>query len=133
MQDNIAGRTEGLHLKAQADPAMGIVVAGEVAAKVVFEDAISLAFLDIRPAAPVMRTVDTRANLSHQPASTRNFVRRYNGSMTTADELRQVLGPIGIWMPPPARSGIDPEKYGREITGPEYPATLDYIIAGVAG
>jgi hypothetical protein len=25
------------------------------------------------------------------------------------------------------------EKYGREITGPEYPATLDYIIAGVAG
>jgi hypothetical protein len=25
------------------------------------------------------------------------------------------------------------EKYGRELTGPEYPATLDYIIAGVAG
>ena len=25
------------------------------------------------------------------------------------------------------------EKYGREITGPEYPATLDFIIAGVAG
>lgn len=25
------------------------------------------------------------------------------------------------------------QKYGREITGPEYPATLDYIIAGVAG
>lgn len=25
------------------------------------------------------------------------------------------------------------EKYGREITGPEYPATLDYMIAGVAG
>jgi hypothetical protein len=25
------------------------------------------------------------------------------------------------------------EKYGREISGPEYPATLDYIIAGVAG
>jgi len=24
-------------------------------------------------------------------------------------------------------------KYGRELTGPEYPATLDYIIAGVAG
>ncbi len=24
-------------------------------------------------------------------------------------------------------------KYGREIIGPEYPATLDYIIAGVAG
>lgn len=25
------------------------------------------------------------------------------------------------------------EKYGREISGPEYPATLDYLIAGVAG
>jgi hypothetical protein len=25
------------------------------------------------------------------------------------------------------------EKYGREITGPEYPATLDHIVAGVAG
>ena len=25
------------------------------------------------------------------------------------------------------------EKYGRELTGPEYPATLDHIIAGVAG
>ncbi len=24
-------------------------------------------------------------------------------------------------------------KYGREISGPEYPATLDHIIAGVAG
>jgi hypothetical protein len=25
------------------------------------------------------------------------------------------------------------DKYGREIPGPEYPATLDHIIAGVAG
>lgn len=25
------------------------------------------------------------------------------------------------------------EKYGREIGGPEYPATLDHMIAGVAG
>ena len=25
------------------------------------------------------------------------------------------------------------DKYGREVTGPEYPATLDFIIAGVAG
>ena len=25
------------------------------------------------------------------------------------------------------------EKYGKEIPGPEYPATLDHIIAGVAG
>ncbi len=25
------------------------------------------------------------------------------------------------------------EKYGRELTGPEFPATLDHIIGGVAG
>ena len=25
------------------------------------------------------------------------------------------------------------EKYGRKISGKEYPATLDHIIAGVAG
>ena len=25
------------------------------------------------------------------------------------------------------------EKYGRELPGPEYPATLDHMIAGVAG
>ena len=25
------------------------------------------------------------------------------------------------------------QKYGREIKGPEYPATLDYVVAGVAG
>jgi len=25
------------------------------------------------------------------------------------------------------------EKYGRQISGPEYAATLDHIIAGVAG
>ncbi len=29
--------------------------------------------------------------------------------------------------------GFYGRKYGREITGPEYPATLDYIIAGIAG
>ena len=25
------------------------------------------------------------------------------------------------------------EKYGRKIEGPEYPATLDHVVAGVAG
>ena len=25
------------------------------------------------------------------------------------------------------------EKYGRRLEGPEYPATLDYVVAGVAG
>src|SRR5215469_12935308 len=35
--------------------------------------------------------------------------------MMTTEELRRVLGPLGIWMPPPARIGIDPESYAREI------------------
>jgi probable F420-dependent oxidoreductase len=35
--------------------------------------------------------------------------------MTTTDELRRVLGPFGIWMPPPARAGVDAAAYGREI------------------
>jgi probable F420-dependent oxidoreductase len=35
--------------------------------------------------------------------------------MTTTDELRRRLGPLGIWMPPPARIGVDPESYAREI------------------
>jgi probable F420-dependent oxidoreductase len=35
--------------------------------------------------------------------------------MITTDELRRVLGPLGIWMPPPARIGIDPQSYAREI------------------
>src|ERR1700760_4478277 len=35
--------------------------------------------------------------------------------MITTDELRRTLGPLGIWMPPPARSGIEPESYARAI------------------
>src|SRR6201995_5135783 len=35
--------------------------------------------------------------------------------MITTDELRRTLGPLGIWMPPPARIGIDPQAYAREI------------------
>jgi probable F420-dependent oxidoreductase len=35
--------------------------------------------------------------------------------MTTTEDLRRVLGPLGIWMPPPARIGIDPARYGRQI------------------
>jgi probable F420-dependent oxidoreductase len=69
----------------------------------------------IPPAAPVMRMIGTTENLSHGPAGAAKSVKGYNGSMTTADELRQVLGPIGIWMPPPARAGIHPEKYARDI------------------
>src|ERR1700722_15095064 len=35
--------------------------------------------------------------------------------MQTTDELRRVLGPVGIWMPPPAGTGLDPAAYAREI------------------
>jgi probable F420-dependent oxidoreductase len=35
--------------------------------------------------------------------------------MITTDELRRTLGPLGIWMPPPSRIGLDPESYAREI------------------
>jgi probable F420-dependent oxidoreductase len=35
--------------------------------------------------------------------------------MTTTEELRRALGPLGIWMPPPSRIGIDPAAYGRRI------------------
>src|SRR5215469_6131082 len=33
----------------------------------------------------------------------------------TTDELRQALGRAGIWMPPPARIGLDPEAFARAI------------------
>ena len=35
--------------------------------------------------------------------------------MITTDELRRALGPLGIWMPPPVRSGVEPESYARAI------------------
>jgi probable F420-dependent oxidoreductase len=35
--------------------------------------------------------------------------------MIATDELRRRLGPLGIWMPPPAAIGIEPESYAREI------------------
>jgi probable F420-dependent oxidoreductase len=35
--------------------------------------------------------------------------------MITTDELRRTLGPLGIWMPPPSRIGIEPESYARQI------------------
>jgi probable F420-dependent oxidoreductase len=35
--------------------------------------------------------------------------------MTATEELRKALGPLGIWMPPPASIGIDPAGYAREI------------------
>lgn len=39
----------------------------------------------------------------------------YNKIMITTDELRRALGPLGIWMPPPAAIGIEPESCAREI------------------
>ena len=35
--------------------------------------------------------------------------------MTTTEELRRALGKVGIWMPPPARIGLDPAAYARQI------------------
>jgi probable F420-dependent oxidoreductase len=35
--------------------------------------------------------------------------------MNKTDELRRTLGPLGIWMPPPSRIGIEPESYARQI------------------
>lgn len=35
--------------------------------------------------------------------------------MITTDELRRTLGPLGIWMPPPAATGIDPGQYARQV------------------
>src|SRR5580693_1256542 len=83
------------------------------------------------PAAPVMRIVGTR----HEPTpaglagagrghrrpvpggvdAPGGFGGVYNRIMITTDELRRTLGPLGIWMPPPARIGIEPESYAREI------------------
>ena len=37
--------------------------------------------------------------------------------MTTTDELRELLGPVGIWMPPPAAIGLDPEEIARTVEG----------------
>jgi probable F420-dependent oxidoreductase len=33
----------------------------------------------------------------------------------TTDELREVLGPVGIWMPPPAAAGVEAGAFAREI------------------
>jgi probable F420-dependent oxidoreductase len=35
--------------------------------------------------------------------------------MMTTDELRRTLGPLGIWMPPPASIGLETGQYAREI------------------
>lgn len=35
--------------------------------------------------------------------------------MTTTDELRELLGPVGIWMPPPAGLGLDPGGFARTV------------------
>jgi probable F420-dependent oxidoreductase len=35
--------------------------------------------------------------------------------MTTTDELRRVLGRVGIWMPPPAALGLDPGTFARTV------------------
>jgi hypothetical protein len=47
--------------------------------------------------------------------------------MTTADELRQRLGRTGIWMPPPARIGLDPGAFAADDIG-----ELASLAAGLA-
>src|ERR1700733_8812399 len=42
--------------------------------------------------------------------------------MLTTDELRRVLGPVGIWMPPPAGTGLDPAQYARQIEAAGFPS-----------
>lgn len=39
----------------------------------------------------------------------------YNKHMITTDELRRALGPLGIWMPPPAGAGVDISTHARDI------------------
>src|SRR5262249_20875172 len=80
------------------------------------------------PAAPVIRIVATgpdptparppAAARGHQGAVPDADERRgsggvYNRIMITTDELRRTLGPLGIWMPPPSRIGVEPESYAR--------------------
>jgi probable F420-dependent oxidoreductase len=62
--------------------------------------------------------------------------------MITTDELRRSLGPLGIWMPPPASIGIEPESFARAIEaagftsvwypGVNSPADLAAIEAALA-
>jgi probable F420-dependent oxidoreductase len=65
--------------------------------------------------------------------------------MTTPDELRRRLGRTGIWMPPPARIGLDPGAFARAIEDagfgsvwfpgvddPESLAALEPLLAGTA-
>lgn len=82
----------------------------------------------IWPAAPVMRIVGTRPEPTPARRPPNAVIRGgpgagerrgpgevYNRIMLTTDELRRTLGPLGIWMPPPSRIGIDPESYARQI------------------
>ena len=54
-------------------------------------------------------------------------IEKHEGPHRTA-HLEGFAGPIHFGI-----KRITKLKHGREITGPEYPATLDHIIAGVAG
>lgn len=63
--------------------------------------------------------------------TSRLTLRKHEGPHRTA-ELQGFGSPIHFGI----HGGIKhfyQEKYGREISGPEYPATLDHMIAGVAG
>jgi len=59
------------------------------------------------------------------------IIKKHAGAHRTA-RLKNFDAPINFGI----HGGIKDfyqEKYGRKIEGPEYPATLDYVVAGVAG
>ena len=63
--------------------------------------------------------------------TSKSIIRKHEGPHRTA-ELEGFDDPINFGI----HGGIKhfyQEKYGRAISGPEYPATLDFMIAGVAG
>ena len=58
-------------------------------------------------------------------------IKQHEGPLRTA-HIENFAEPVHFGM----HGGIKQfyqDKYGRKVAGPEYPATLDYMIAGIAG
>ncbi|MEK6236260.1 MAG: hypothetical protein N2C14_16260 [Planctomycetales bacterium] len=63
--------------------------------------------------------------------TSRSRIEKHQGPHRTA-HLEQFPEPVNFGV----HGGIKrfyQDKYGKEFPGPEYPATLDFMIAGVAG
>lgn len=58
-------------------------------------------------------------------------IEKHQGSHRTA-HLKNFEEPINFGIHGGIRDFYQ-EKYGRKIEGPDYPATLDHVVAGVAG